>query len=244
MKIALIPARSGSKRIGGKNIKPLAGHPLMAYTICAALQSGVFNRVLVSTDSAEYGSIAQTYGADVIMRPPEYATDVSPDIDWVKHVLNSPTVKGKYEIFSILRPTSPFRSVETIQHAMSLWLRLGENYDSLRAVEPCKQHPFKMWLQAGEMIHPFVDTLSMWRAGNAPPHSMPTQTFQRFYAQNASLEMAWSRVVLCDRPTISGTRVLPWTMPWPENQDVNTQEDLDYCRYLVETGKARLPDAT
>ncbi len=87
--VALIPARSGSKRVPDKNIRLLAGHPLIAYSIAAALQSKVFDKVLVSTDSERYADIARHYGADVpFMRPPTIAGDTSPDIEWVAYTLN------------------------------------------------------------------------------------------------------------------------------------------------------------
>jgi N-acylneuraminate cytidylyltransferase len=76
--VALIPARAGSKRVPDKNIRPLAGHPVIAYTIAAALESGVFADVIISTDSEHYAEIAQYYGAEVpFLRPPELAGDVS-----------------------------------------------------------------------------------------------------------------------------------------------------------------------
>src|SRR5687767_10847689 len=86
--VALIPARSGSKRVAHKNIRPLAGHPVLAYTIGAALESGIFSAVVVSTDSGQYAEIAQHYGAEVpFPRPAEYAGDQSPDIEWVEYTL-------------------------------------------------------------------------------------------------------------------------------------------------------------
>ncbi|MBL8103117.1 MAG: hypothetical protein JNM02_11335, partial [Anaerolineales bacterium] len=86
--IALIPARAGSKRVQGKNIRPLAGHPLIAYTICAAKQSGVFADILVSTDSEEYAEIARQYGAEVpFLRPAEIAGDLALDIEWLDFTL-------------------------------------------------------------------------------------------------------------------------------------------------------------
>ena len=86
--IALIPARAGSKRVVHKNILRLAGHPLIAYTICAARASGVFDRVVVSTDSEDYAAVARHYGAETpFIRPPALAGDTSPDIEWVKHSL-------------------------------------------------------------------------------------------------------------------------------------------------------------
>ena len=86
--IALIPARAGSKRVEHKNIYRLNGHPLIAYTISAAIDSGIFEKVFVSTESAEYAEISKHYGADVeFLRPNEYATDESPDIEWVEFSL-------------------------------------------------------------------------------------------------------------------------------------------------------------
>ena len=82
--VALIPARSGSKRVPHKNIRPLGGHPLMAYSISAAVNSGVFSEVLVSTDSEEYADIARHYGASVpFLSPNKYAESFSPDIECV-----------------------------------------------------------------------------------------------------------------------------------------------------------------
>ena len=109
--VGLIPARAGSKRVKNKNIKPLAGHPVMAYTISAALESGVFGDVIVSTDSEQFAEIARHYGASVpFLRPDEYAGDRSPDIEWIEYTLGRLRDEGKdYDCFSILRPTSPFR---------------------------------------------------------------------------------------------------------------------------------------
>src|SRR5262249_49285014 len=82
--VALIPARAGSQRVPGKNLLPLGGHPLIAYSIGAARASGLFGAVLVSTDSREIAEVAGRYGAEVPgLRPAELATATSPDIDWV-----------------------------------------------------------------------------------------------------------------------------------------------------------------
>jgi N-acylneuraminate cytidylyltransferase len=103
--IALIPARSGSKRVADKNIRPLAGHPVIAYTIAAARRSGIFSSVVVSTDSEEYARIARQYGAEVpFLRPAEIAGDESPDIAWIEF-----TLKGLKEIPSNGRGGNFFR---------------------------------------------------------------------------------------------------------------------------------------
>src|SRR5260370_20687150 len=94
--VALIPARAGSKRLPGKNIRRLAGHPLMAYTIGAALASGIFTDVIVSTDSDGYAQVARHYGASVpFRRPAELAGDLSPDIDWGEHPLDQMQALGR-----------------------------------------------------------------------------------------------------------------------------------------------------
>lgn len=87
--VALIPARAGSKRIPGKNIKPFAGQPIIAYSIKAAAASGLFDRIIVSTDSAQIADVAQSYGAQTpFMRPPQLADDFTPTADVVLHALN------------------------------------------------------------------------------------------------------------------------------------------------------------
>ncbi len=88
--VALIPARAGSKRVPDKNIRSLAGHPVIAYTIAAALESEVFSDVIVSTDSEQYAEIARYYGAEVpFLRPSELAGDISPDIVWLLYPIFS-----------------------------------------------------------------------------------------------------------------------------------------------------------
>ena len=122
-KVAFIPARSGSKRIEHKNIFPLAGHPMLAYSIQAALQSGVFDAVICATDCEQYAEIAHYYGAEVpFLRRPEISGDKSPDIDWIKWLLTALSAQGReFDVFSILRPTSPFRLPDTICRAWNIF---------------------------------------------------------------------------------------------------------------------------
>ena len=99
-KIALIPARSGSVRVPHKNIYNLCGHPLLGYTIHAALRSEVFDEVLVVTDSNKYKVIAESYGAKVpCLRPPEISSSTSADIDWVTWIFGEYRIEKKFHIF-------------------------------------------------------------------------------------------------------------------------------------------------
>src|SRR6185503_21385867 len=117
--VAFIPARQGSKRVPGKNIRLLGGHPMLAYSIAPALDSGVFESVIVSTDSEEIAAIARHYGAEVpFLRPAALASDTSPDIEWLEYTLNELSGHGRtWECFSLLRPTSPVRTAATIRRA-------------------------------------------------------------------------------------------------------------------------------
>src|SRR5436305_1682080 len=152
--VALVPARSGSQRVPGKNVMPLAGHPLIAYAIAAAREAGVFDAVAVSTDSEEIAAVARRYGAEVpALRPAELATTTSSDHEWIQHVRGLLAADGReYELFSIVRPTSPFRGGHTLKRAWDELLAHGDGADSIRAVELCRQHPGKMWVVEGDLM--------------------------------------------------------------------------------------------
>ncbi|HEY6076707.1 MAG TPA: acylneuraminate cytidylyltransferase family protein, partial [Gaiella sp.] len=166
--VAFVPARAGSERVPHKNIRLLAGHPLLAYAIATALQSETFERVVVSTDSEEIADVARWYGADVpFLRPAEYATSTSPDIEWLAYTLEQ--LDERYEVFALIRATNPFRGPETVRRGFEQLLATSEA-DSLRAVELVKQHPGKMWLLAddGRTMSPLLDQSHLdvaWHAG-------------------------------------------------------------------------------
>ena len=112
--VALIPARSGSERVRDKNIRPLAGHPLLAYAIAAARDAGVFDRIVCSTDSGKIAEVAQRYGAETpFLRPKQLATSTSPDIEWIKHALEQ--LDEHYDLFAIVRATNPFRGPDVLR---------------------------------------------------------------------------------------------------------------------------------
>jgi CMP-N,N'-diacetyllegionaminic acid synthase len=235
--VALIPARAGSKRVPDKNIRPLAGHPLLAYTVSAALQSGVFSDVIVSTDSARYADIARRYGAEVpFLRPAHSAGDVSPDIEWVSHALNALRAAGRdYDCFSILRPTSPFRLPGTIRRAWRAFAAEA-GADSLRAVEKCRQHPGKMWVVRGRRMLPLLPLTPP----GPPWHSSQYHALPEVYVQNASLEIAWTRVVH-EGATIAGEVLVPFITEAYEGFDVNSEYDWKFAEHLVGSGQAGLP---
>jgi CMP-N,N'-diacetyllegionaminic acid synthase len=236
--VAFIPARQGSKRVPGKNLRLLNGHPMLAYTIAPALESGVFDVVIVSTDSEETAAVARHYGAEVpFLRPSEFATDTSPDIEWVDYTLRELEKRGRtWDAFSLLRPTSPFRSATTIRRAWRLFTS-EVGVDSLRAVELCTQHPGKMWVVEGRRMRPLLEQPE---PRTQPWHSTPYQALPRVYVQNASLEIAWTRVVLEQR-AIAGGVLMPFITEGYEGFDINDPHDWMIAERLIADGTVSLP---
>jgi CMP-N,N'-diacetyllegionaminic acid synthase len=237
--VAFVPARAGSTRVPGKNVRPLAGHPLIAYTIAAARESRVFDAVVCSTDSEETAEIARRYGAEVPeLRPAALAGERSPDIEWVIHMLGVLSGQGReYELFSILRPTSPFRTGETIRRAFEQLLALGDRTDSIRAVELCRQHPGKMWVMEGELMRPLLPQPE----GETPYHSNQYQALPEVYVQNSSLEIAWSRVAA--EGTIAGERVAPYLTDEWAGFTIDYPDDWERAERAAASGQAALPRA-
>jgi CMP-N,N'-diacetyllegionaminic acid synthase len=233
--VAFVPARSGSERVPGKNVRVLAGHPLLAYAIETALQSEAFDRVVVSTDSEEIADVARWYGADVpFLRPPEYATSTSPDVEWLRFTLER--LDAFYELFAIVRATNPFRGPATVRRGLEQLLATPEA-DSIRAVELVKQHPGKMWVLAEDArtMRPLLDQSHLdvaWHAGQY-------QALPPVYSQNSALEVAWTRVV-AETGTREGRVVAPFLTVGYEGFNVDDEEDWERAERLVASGAARL----
>jgi CMP-N,N'-diacetyllegionaminic acid synthase len=234
--VAFVPARSGSERVPGKNVRVLAGHPLLAYAIETARQSGVFERIVVSTDSEEIAEIARWYGADVpFLRPAEYATTTSPDIEWLSFTLQE--LEESFDLFAIVRATNPFRGPEVVRRGLDQLLATPEA-DSLRAVELVKQHPGKMWLLAedGRTMSPLLDQSHLdvaWHAGQY-------QALPPVYSQSSALEVAWTRVV-AETGTREGRVVAPFFTEAYEGFNVDDEEDWERAERLLSSGAASLP---
>ena len=218
--IALIPARSGSRRIKDKNIRMFCGKPLIAWTIEKAFKSGCFNRVIVSSDSEEYLDIAGQYG-DVfcIKRPAELATDSSTDQEWIDHSLQS---IGKVD-FAILRPTNPFRSVWFIQQAVKLFNDHPEASE-VRAIRETTEHPYKMWISVGQAIEPLFPVTA---------YRFPTNRMCPMFIQGAGVEIR--------RPDSQGP-VIPIFANQIEGMDLDTEEQWNYYESLVKQGKVKFED--
>lgn len=238
--IGFIPARSGSLRVKDKNIHVINGHPLLAYVIASALQSGIYDDVIVSTNSKLYQSIALHYGASIpFMRPEEFASSTSPDIEWLSWTLNKLSGQGKdYDYFSILRPTSPLRRPETIRRAWEQ-LRRVPRADSLRAVSLCKDHPGKMWTineKDPDIMAPLLDQDHLEVAW----HARQYQDLPKVYVQDSSLEMAKTSAVF-EHGTREGKVLTPFLSDEFESFAIDYPEDMERLEHWISEGLCQLP---
>jgi N-acylneuraminate cytidylyltransferase len=227
--VAFIPARSGSGRVPNKNVANFGGHPLIARSILAAINSAVFDDVICVTDSEQYAEVARHYGASVpALRPLSTAGAHSADIEWLAWILDYSLDMGlEWDLFAILRPTSPFRRSTLIRESFDCFMN-NQPADSLRAMSKVREHPGKMWIMRGDTAFPLMP----FSLGGNPWHSSPYQSLPEVYVQNACLEFAWTRVVR-DTRTISGNHVIGFVCDFPDDLDVNQPVDLELAANLL-----------
>lgn len=236
MVIAIIPARKGSKRLPGKNMALLNGKPLLQYAIESARNPPawplIFSRIVVTSDWDDCLDLARSLNVEAIRRPKELCSDDSHDFQFVNHVLGQ---YPGYNLFAILRPTSPFRTSATVERALYRF-RWGLNmeFDSMRAVEPIKQHPKKMWKVIGDQM--FSNEPSYH--GNIPCWDMGTQTFPKLHVQNACLHIAKADVIK-RFGNVSGTKIAPFFTLDYEGMDINDRDDLEFAEWLIQSGKIK-----
>ncbi|MDA9069029.1 acylneuraminate cytidylyltransferase family protein [Gammaproteobacteria bacterium] len=143
--MGIIGVRSGSKGVENKNIRPLAGKPLVGWVIEKALKSKNINRLVISTDSVEYKDIAESFGAEVpYLRPKELSQDSSPEFDYVLHMLNHLKEKEGYQPDIVVRlmATVPLQTIEDIDTCIKNLINDTET-DSCVVIAEARQHPLK-----------------------------------------------------------------------------------------------------
>ena len=229
--LGLIPARAGSKRVKNKNIRLLAGKPLLAYTIEAAKKSRLINRIIVSTNSRIIADVAKQYGAEVpFLRPEKISQDTSTEYEFHFHAIRWLKENEGYEpdLIVNLHPTTPFRKPESIDKAIRRILGHPE-VDSLRSVKKCSEHPYKMWYVRGEYLEPFVPK------DDSGTHTLAYQQLPSVYIQNASIYITRPKTIYTYRSTV-GERVLSFIMDEIESVDINSELDFFIAETLLASG--------
>lgn len=237
--LAIIPARGGSKSIPRKNILPFAGFPLIAYSIGAALEAKMVNRVIVSTDDPEIAAISRHFGAETpFLRPEEYAQDNTPDLPVFQHALHWLQQNEEYqpEIIIQLRPTSPFRRVRHIDQAVERLIERPDA-DAVRTVCVPFQNPFKMWrIGADELMKPLIVLEEL-----SEPYNMPRQALPEVYWQTGYVDAAWTNTVL-KKNSMTGDRILPLVIDPKEWIDIDSPDDWRRAERMIESGEIGLED--
>lgn len=189
------------------------------------MESGVFDEIVVSSDWNKAMAFAQ--GLDhKIERPAELCTDESHDYQWVKHAIDN---YPGYDLFAILRPTNPFRTADTIRRAFA---EFNPSYDSLRAIEPTKHHPYKSWtIQAGR-ISPLIPEIGVYGGSLIDAFDLPTQLLPELYCQNGCIHIAYT-AVLEKFKNVTGNRIKPFFTFGNEGIDINTPQDLEYAEWIM-----------
>lgn len=216
--LGLINARGGSKGIPGKNWKPLAGRPLISYSVETGLKSSRISRLVVSTDHDEIAAIAKREGADVpFIRPPHLAGDEVLQIDVVRHAIEFLSEGGEdFDAICILQPTCPLRSVEDVDGALAL-LERAQADSVITVTDVGGYHPATYYRTgANGQLEPLMAT------DNA---GVLRQGFQQMWWRNGAVYAMLSRVVR-ERRSLYGDRIFGY--PMARERSINIDEPLDW----------------
>ena len=228
----LIAARSGSTGIPDKNVKLLAGHPLLAYRVAAAREIAARPDVWISTDSSRYAEIAATYGATVpFLRPAELATDAASSVDVVVHALDVAEAQGlRYEAVALLEPTAPFVRSSTLSAALAQ-LSATPAADAIVATRTVRPSTFYV-----QPAGPYLDVLGerlgagILRRQDERAEITPSGGF--YIARTESVRR---------RGTFYSGATLAYPVGLGEDLEIDEPIDWDWAEFLVERGKATLP---
>jgi len=226
--IAVIPARGGSKGIPRKNLIMLGDHPLIAYSIVAALKSKAISHVIVSTDDKEIADISQQYGAQVpFMRPQSLAKDETVDYPVIEHALNWVIKNLTSDIAGVvqLRPTSPFRPKNLIDQSIELFVS-DQSVDCIRGVTMATQTPYKMWKINNDYLSPIINL------DVNEPYNLPRQLLPDIYWQTGHIDIIRSSTIL-EKKTLTGDRIKPIIIQNKYCIDIDTLEDLELARIWI-----------
>jgi N-acylneuraminate cytidylyltransferase len=225
--LAIIPARGGSKGIPKKNIRLLAGKPLIEYTIDAAKKSRFLNRIVVSTDDIEIGTLSKKNGVDVIIRPDSIARDESSVIETIEHVMSYLQNNEEFapDIIVLLQPTSPLRNTEDIDGAIQQFLT--GKFDSLISVCETGHSPYWCFTISDTKLKPLFNKKMSYTRRQDLPHT---------YRPNGAIYVTTPGSL----KKFSGfmtNKTSPYIMPIDRSIDIDNPMDFFLAEFLIEKGK-------
>lgn len=221
-KIAIIPARSGSKGLKDKNIIDLCGKPLISYTIEAAILSGEFSHVIVSTDSEYYASISRQYGAEVIMRGYELSNDNATTYMVLEDILKNRLTEN-IDYFVLLQPTSPLRNDRHITEAIKKFEQRFNEFDFLVSMKEAEH--------AKVLVNPIEEDESL-KFFDTDFSNYRRQGYKD-YSPNGAIFMAKPNAYL-ERKHFFGAKSLAYIMNSEDSVDIDHAIDLELAKILIQ----------
>ena len=233
--VAIIPARQGSKGIKDKNIHELSGHPLISYSVIAALLVPSIERVIVSTDSSEYAEISNLYGAETpFLRPSNISKDDSKDIDFMAHAMKWFDKEENYcpEYWVHLRPTTPLREPEIIEDAIQKILT-NDLASSLRSAHVAPESPFKWYIK---------DKKGYFENLNASKDELdhlnnPRQKFPEVHIPNGYVDVI-RRSTVIEKNLLHGNKILAYQSPYC--LEVDSAEEMSMLEFSTQNKESQL----
>lgn len=226
-KLGLIPARGGSKGVPKKNLFPINGKPLLAYTIEAALTSQVLTKTIVSSDSEEILSVAKQYGAQGVLRPGDLAKDLTPSEPVIEHAIRYlNNLDEFFDIIVLLQATSPLRDGKDIQRALTLFE--SSNATSLFSVYEPEHSPYKAFILTDQgYLTGLVDNEAPFKRRQ----DLPTT-----YMPNGAIYITYCESFL-RTGSLFTEQTIPYVMPARMSLDIDTLQDIDDASKLLEPAK-------
>lgn len=224
--VAVIHARGGSKRIPLKNIKPLAGKPLVAYMVETALGAKTLSRVIVSTDHPDIVEISKKYGAEVpFVRPADISEDVASELV-TQHAVNfiESKDKCKVDIAVTMQPTTPFCLPDDIDGCVNILI----NSDADSAISVCQIHERPEWMY-------YIDDEGYGKSflkKSLTGEIGISQTLPKLYIPNGGI-YATKRTVLFEQNTVFGKKIKLWVMPRERSVDIDDPIDFEFAEFLA-----------
>jgi CMP-N,N'-diacetyllegionaminic acid synthase len=213
--IAIVPARGGSKSIPGKNIKPLDGKPLLAWSIDIARQVAEIDRIIVSTDDSEIASVASSYGAEVYDRPAQLASDEALVIDTIKDLLSRLASEGDApEWVVLLEPTCPLRSADDVRKCLALVAQ--RQFDSVATFKEADLNPHRAWRLVDGVPEVFIPGAVPW---------LPRQKLPSAYQLNGAVYIFRAALLAEETKSLLVGRLGAVLMPRERSQDIDDRLD-------------------
>jgi CMP-N,N'-diacetyllegionaminic acid synthase len=221
--VAVIPARGGSKSVPGKNIRPLGGKPLLAWSIEVARQVSEIDRIIVSTDDAQIALVARVHGTEAYARPPHLATDEALVIDALKDLLQTLRAEGETpEWVVLLEPTCPLRTADDVRGCLKLVVQGG--YDSVATFKDAELNPHRAWRLIDGVPEAFIAGAIPW---------LPRQKLPKAYQLNGAVYVFRAGLLAQEAKSLLVGKAGAVLMPRDRSQDIDDSIDFTVVEALL-----------